>query len=123
MPVQTLLPMATRTNTTITSPAVDPPPSVNGVYLEVVAAANNLDTPDEVVELVVEREVGGTGGTWEPMASATFVGGEPLGRSGKRYLEVSIARDLNERIRGRCVVTGTVRFRLDGEIRRVGGNG
>jgi hypothetical protein len=119
MAVQTFLPMATRSNTTITAGPFDPPPSVNSIFVVLVPANGWMDTPDQTLQLVIEREVDGQ---WVHLLGGDpWVGGGSVGRGGMA-VEVTIGRDFTERLRGRIVVGGTVRFRVDGEIRR-GGQG
>lgn len=116
MATQTILNNATRTNTTIESPDVASPANITSALFEVVGT--NWTDPANQVRLEIWEAADGV--TWEFSAGMDIPGGfvPRPGHNPNPSLLFSAfgyprAQFPNARIKGRCVVTGTVRFRID----------
>ncbi len=117
MAAQTILPNATRTDVTIESPDIATPAGITSALFEIVAT----NWTDPVNKVCMEIWEAADGVTFEFSAGLDAEGGYANAKPGGSQIPslnftgfgYPRAQFPNARIKGKVIVTGTVRFRID----------
>lgn len=121
MALSTWLPMATRTGLAFSGQAdLADFPNASRARIVLVPAAGEMADNSVAVAIAIESWDGSTMGDdqlplWKHVAGTPWIGGGTVSPRG-RAISASVDAPRPRYVRGRIVVTGSVRFRIDGEV-------